>query len=616
MNPERELRTLAEEEVRRLDILRAGAVDLRRDVYRFVRYILEKGLVRTRNGNNIPKSAARPLAKILSYAGEAEAVEQDGCGHWSDHVSQVARELGLVSFDTEGKYAGYSSTEPSFPDNEIKVDEKAWRNWPKKTAIEKECAILEVHLRTTPNEFFEEATLVEGEGFDSHGCAIGPAGKMKLPGIRRGLLEFLLELEPNVWYESPGVVELLRARAPSLILDPSSREPDDRSTRRLRDWEWSGKKTGAKRPEATLEDIYTNFREFKSDEDRWKSRGEGQITSKTPDAFHRVEGRYLEFFLREIPYLCGFVELAYRKPSDRHGRDVVPPFERLYAFRLTPRFFQILRGNAEFDKVKVTVLPNFEVLVEAASYPEVTLETLGAFATPIREEGPVHLLRLEKKNVVEAAAEKRGGRPVAEVLEELASSPLPQNVAVELASWAGHGEKVVFYEGAALLEIQGSAEARREILSALGGDLVQDDRLEGFAIVRDPARAFQRLEERLHVPVRVEHRENAFAACPGRLGTAVPGERAARRAAPPAVKARLESEDLVGCRSACAPLLAALQEALRGEAGTCVRVGDDLLVLSAAALPGLRAALRRLSERFEVSVVTVPGVQTAPDKPR
>lgn len=604
-----ELRTLAEGELQRLDIRRAGAVDLRRDVYRFVRYVQEKRLVRTRYGNQIPKSAARPLAKVLSYAGEAQAMEEDGFGFWSDHVSQVGRELGLISFDTKGAYQGYSSTEPSFPDNEIKVEEKAWRTYLKKTALEKERAILEVHLRTTPNEFFNEATLVEGEGFDSFGCATGPAGKMKLLKTRRGLLEFLLELEPNLWYEARDVVESLKAVAPSLILDPSSRGPDCESTERLRHWEWdsgSGKKAGAKRPEVTLEDIYTNFREFKSDEDRWRRRGERQITAKTPDAFHRVEGRYLEFFLRQIPYLCGFVELAYRKPSDRHGLDVVPSFERLRAFRLTPRCFRILRGDAEFDKVKVTVLPTFEVLVEAPSYPELTLETLGPYSTPLREDGPVHRLRLEKKNVVEAAAQNRRARPAVEVLEELASSPLPENVAVELASWAGHGEKVVLYEGSALLEVQGSPEARQQVLSALG-DLVRDDRLEGFAVVCNPARAFQRLEEGLHVPIRIRHREHAFVACPGRLGTAVPEEGPARRSAPPVVKARLESEDLVGYRTACALLLAALEEALQGEARTCVRVGDGMLILSSDALPRLRAALRRLSGRFDVSLVTAPG---------
>ncbi len=605
--------TLAEEELGRLDILRAGAVDLRRDVYRFVRYVREEGLVRTRNGNNIPKSAGRALAKILSWAGEAEAVEREGWALWSDHVSQVARELGLISFDTEGEYAGYSSTEPSFPENEVQVEEKEWRSYLKKTALEKERAILEVHLRTTPNEFFNEATLVKGEAFDSFGCATGPAGKMKLPAIRRGLLEFLLDLEPHVWYETRGVVDLLKERRPTLILDPSSRSPDEESGRRLRDWEWSGTKAGARRPEATLEDIYKNFRERKPGDEGWR-RPQQQITSKTPDAFHRVEGRYLEFFLREIPHLCGFVELAYRKPSDRRGLDVVPPFERLRAFRLTPRFFQVLRGDAAFDKVKVAVLPNCEILVEAPSYPESTLEGLEPFAATLREEGPVHILRLEKKKVVEAAARDRGGRPVAEVLGELAASPLPQNVAVELASWAGHGGKAVCYEGFALLEIRGSAQERQQVLGSLG-DLVQDDRLEGFAIVRDPARAFERLEEGLHVPVRIGHRENAFAACPGGLGAAVPAGRPAGRTAPSAEKARLESEDLVGYRTACAPLLAALEDALRGEARTCFKVGDDLLVLSAAAMPRLRAAIRRLSERFDISVA-VAGARTETDEGR
>ena len=97
------LRTLSESETQALDILPAGPVDVRRDLFRFAGYVRDKGLVRTRRGNHIPKSAARDLAKLLSYPGEAAEVAGDGRGFWSDHISRVALKLGLVSFDTEGQ---------------------------------------------------------------------------------------------------------------------------------------------------------------------------------------------------------------------------------------------------------------------------------------------------------------------------------------------------------------------------------------------------------------------------------------------------------------------------------------------------------------------------------
>lgn len=74
------------------------------------------------------------------------------------------------------------------------------------------------------------------------------------------------------------------------------------------------------------------------------------------------------------------------------------------------------------------------------------------------------------------------------------------------------------------------------------------------------------------------------------------------RSAAAAVKVRLESEDLVGYRVPDASLLTALRGALEEKARTCL-VADDRLVVSAAALPELRQALRRLRERFDVDII-------------
>lgn len=218
---------------------------------------------------------------------------------------------------------------------------------------------------------------------------------MNLPRIRRGLLKFLTSFEPGVWYGFRETVERLKLQCPTLILDPDTRKPDGESQTRLRDWEFDRrynkkKKTAVKKPEPILEDIYTNFREFDALQNQWDRGSERKITSKTPDAFQRVEGRYLEFFMREIPYLCGFVDLAYRKPADRHGSEVSPPFERLQAFRLTSRFSRIMGEDAGFNTVKVTVLPNFEALVEAPSFPDVILRMMAPYTTPVHEEGPKH----------------------------------------------------------------------------------------------------------------------------------------------------------------------------------------------------------------------------------
>jgi len=602
----KELKTLSDARVERLDRFPVAGVDLRRDLYQLVRYVEERGLVRTKRGNAIPKTVARRLAKLLSYTEESKAVEEDGCGFWSDFVSYVAKVMGLVTFDTEGVYLGYSSTEPSYPDNEIKVNKKAWRTYLDKTPLKKEHALLDACCRLTKNEFFHRATLIDGERFDRFGSATGPAGAMDLPRIRRDLLQFFAtNLEPGRWYEMRDVVALLEVLQPHLILDPDTREPEAASRRRLRDWQWGHgrKKKRPAKPKSSLKDIYTNFREYGGGEERWDHRSKRQITSRTADAFRRVEGRYLEYFLSEIPYICRFVELAFRPGTDRHGLDVSPELERLRAFRLTSRFFQVIGNDAELDRVKVTVLPTFEVLVEAPSYPDVILQALAPYTCEIDEDGPIHRLRLEQRKVVEAAARDPKAPSVTQVLEKLSGTPVPENVAVESSCWSKRGDKVVFYQGFGLLELDGESE-RQAVLEDVG-ELVADDRLDRFVLVREPERVFSRLEERLHVPIRVKHKRRAFTRCAGRLGAASEGEEPKRKKRGTRTKAtpvRLKAEDLVGYRASDASLLPVLQEMLRLQTGTCVMADENLLVVSARDLPRVRAALRRLADRFEVTL--------------
>ncbi len=604
------IRALSENELTDAQIIPARPVNLRRDLYQFIAYVQTYGLTRTYRDNTIPKAAARKLAKVLSYKEEAQAVEERGAGFWSDKVSHVARTLGLVSFKTEGVYVGYSSTSASYPENDIVVDTKRWKAYLGKRPREKERAIVEALLQMTPNEFFDSATMILAEVFDSWGSATGPASRMKMPPIRRSLLKLLATLSPNVWYDTRSFVDFLRCEHPHLILDPATREPDSDSAYHLRQWEYQvkwakkGKEKEHLRPEVKLEDIYVNFREFeRKGYQEYSTKRERKITSRIADAFYRVEGRYVEWFLSEIPHLAGFVELAFRSSEDPHGREVVPEYERLRAFRLKPWFFAVMGDDPQLERVNVTVLPSFEIIIDALSYPESTLAELEPYTVLSGEDGPVIRLRLDRKKVIETAASC--DRPPAEVLTGITSKPIPANVAAELEAWCGHGRKLVFFDDeVALLELRGDADQRA--LEDLR-EYVVDQGEGGFVLLRDSDKAFDRLEQKLHVPARVRHPEGRFASA-GVFGANAPeiAEGSPRPKVPP-LKVPLQSEDLVGYHSPHRPLLEALHEALREKAATCMLPeGGDLLVVSAAALPKLRAALRSLSDRFEVEAEARP----------
>lgn len=560
--------------VSQLDGLRvqAATVDVRRDIFVLIRYIQEKSLTRTVRGNGIPQSAARRLAKLLSFANEANRFDDE---YWPDCVCDLARLMGLVSYDIKGILAGYSSTEPSFPDNQVRVNSQALRTYLAGSPLEKESALLHIMLESTPNEFFHSAALFPGSRLFSHwGSRLGPASRMKLPAIRRGLLKFLAELEAGPIYEFRSVVDLLQKKYPHLILDPATREQDRKSTELHREWQSECRRPrkgpAPPSPPVVLEDIYSNF------------RGDGgvQYTSETPDVFQLVEGRFLEGFLKGALYLLGCVELVWGSPT------ATP--ERLHAFRLTPRFFQLMSQDPDFGRARVTVLPTMEVLVEALSYPETLLSQLDPYAVLLQEASPIYRLRLERRKVVESAARDPQARPTA-LLDGLVHQPLPDIVRTELDHWTGQGDKLVIYDGYSLIEMvegEGVPECVREFRLESCAD--------GFTLVHQPERAFQALELDLLVPVRVLHGEDQFSACPGRLGSPAVSE-------PPALPCSLQSENIVAYSSSHTDLLKALQAELTEQAATCQLVGGRLF-LSATALPRMRAALRGLSRRFEVTL--------------
>lgn len=583
---------LREADLRNLELHPAGGVDLRRDLYLFAAFVRREGLKRSHRGNTIPKGPALKLAKILSWAGETEQVASEGDGSWSDYVSRLALRLGLVSFDEKGVYAGYSSHEPSFPDNHVKVNDAALASWLAATPLDKERRIFESLLETTPSEFFHRPTLFPGDPrFDAFGSATGPHQRMQFPVVRRRLLEILATLPVGEWLPLSGLVEHVKNTARSAILSP------DLKRKPLSDWELAQRKRGAKIPEKVV-DLYENFAE--SPDERHRRDAPRALTEATPDAFERVEGRYLQYFLQQIPYLCGFVDLGLAKlpAKAQYG---MPLKDRVRAFRLAPKLGQLLGADKAMNRVSVTVLPDFEVIVEAPSWPDRERDRLAPWCVLLKEEGPTHHLRIDQKQVVTWAAAQRDGASVALQLEQLSGRSLPANVAAELDAWCGHAEKLTVMENVAVVEVRAPVAEAEAVRGELG-KLVVATAGGGFLITTDQDRTVAVLEQRQRVPRVIAHAAGHFGACDGPLGAPARSSRRASPTAPSKRRASLALEDLVGCSTDDPKLLAALREALEGAGCWSSGTRDDkVMVVRATDLPQVRAALRKLADRFDVS---------------
>src|SRR5262249_22969673 len=161
-------------DVASLDVVTASP-DLRRDLHVFVDYVRTREIKRSHRGNALSKSDAKRLAKLMSDPEAAREVEQEGSSAWIDFVDDVALQLGFVSYDVEGEYVGYTSQEPSFPDNYVKYQAKVYEKFLATTAAKQESTLLDFLLQGdqgSSSEFYSRSVLGQLDRFSSWGSAV------------------------------------------------------------------------------------------------------------------------------------------------------------------------------------------------------------------------------------------------------------------------------------------------------------------------------------------------------------------------------------------------------------------------------------------------------------
>ena len=454
--------------------------DLRQDIHAFVEYARLHEIKRGHRDNLIPKAHQQRLARAMSDPASAGKMDEDGHSNWIDHVNRVCLGLKVVSYDTKGEYAGYSSAEPTFPDNYIEVEEKAYKKFLELSLPAQEQALLAFHVEGTAedrtgSEFFRQGTLSRSDPFDGFGCATGVAPTIPYAKVRRQLLELLARCPTGIWLRTASLVEFLKANDPWFLIPKVLPAEVVRSGR------------GA-------HSRYDNFVERKRGD--WGNRD--PISSKDPEGFAKVEGRYIERFLEGIPLVLGYADVAYLKRSRESA--IVPDRGLVAAFRVTEKLRRAIRN--EIAPPKITVLPNFEAHVESLFFPAQTEARLRPWSELV-QRGIVTVFKLTKAKVAAtSAAEPKEG--AIDTLEALSGQPLPGNVRQELNDWAEHSEKVILYTGFGLLE------GPRE--TAAANAFVVETVSPKLALVRAAEKLYRQLEAAEQVPIRIRHAEGALAA--------------------------------------------------------------------------------------------------------
>jgi hypothetical protein len=457
----------------------ANPADIRFDLHAFMEYARSHEIKRGHRDNRIPQGHQQRLAKLMSHPlGEAE-MDHDKCFPWIEHVDAICLALNFVRYDTKGVYAGYSSSEPSFPDNYISVDEGAYGKFVELPLQAQEEKLLEVHLgsgdsKAGGNEFFSRGVLSRADGFDYRGCATGVAPTIPFPTVRRRLLQLLGECPSGVWFSTASLVGHLRLHDPWFMI------PKEIPL--------------AVRKMSVHEGRYGNFVERKRGD--WSESK--PISDKDPEGFAKVEGRYLERFLEGIPLVLGYTEVAYVKRKTE--TPIEPSRGLLPAFRVTERLRRTI--HKEIAAPKVTVLPNFEVHVESLFFSAQIERDLHPLSELV-QRGIATVFKLRRSKVAAALAADPEADAIA-TLKFLSKRELPPNVEQELTDWGGHSEKFVLYEGFGLLE------GRREGTHA--DQFIEEAISPDFAIVRRTEKLYQDLETAELVPIKIRHGDKALKA--------------------------------------------------------------------------------------------------------
>lgn len=457
--------------------------DLRHDLHAYVEYVQDRDVKRLHRSNELNRSDSKRLAKLMSDSYAIEEVEAKGYSNWVNYLDELALAFKFTNYDTEGIYAGYTSSEPSFPDNYIEVDTKRYEEFIDLPLIEQEKKLLDLlvkHYLDGKNEFYDTSVLGRLSGFSRWGSATGIMPGLDFARARRFLIEVLQSCTPGVWYTTTSLIQYLKEHHPFFLIPEKPRYRYERDAEKGR---------------------YGNFHEGK----RWDT--EIKISESDADAFERVEGRYVERFLEGLPLILGYVEVAHSRTG---YKGYLPEMNQLLAFRVNDKFLHVMSG--ETIKPRVTVQPNFEVHVESELYPVRILAQLTKLADVVAKDR-TSILKLRKKKVLTQLSE-REDLDVIKLLEDISGQKLPQNVRIELEEWTGASEAFTLYENVVLFEGD--------------KDLPDIDRFTiecispTMRIVHSPDKLFTHLEQKELIPLRIKHRSSALKPLPNGAHTVFP----------------------------------------------------------------------------------------------
>ncbi|RLG14345.1 MAG: hypothetical protein DRN71_03225 [Candidatus Nanohalarchaeota archaeon] len=418
---------------------------IRKDIYKFIRYIESNSVILTKREDNIPVPVLRKLNRQMStrekIAGYArEWGDSSGDPQWIPFIYEICRELGLLRKESVGTVDRVTShyyrrrRHTEYPEYELCVLKQNWETYMDLNSHEKEQKILNILCDTEiiEPEFYNlpiYAEQVYGNRFSIRGSGINAQQYTKYPYVRKTLLNILGTLEPGRWYKTKSLIDYVKKNHPNLILDRAK-------------YPGTGKRE--KDP-----NFYYCFYEQKM------HGKETEVHDNDPRAFHKVEGRYITYFLETIPYMMNLVDLAYTTPKPG-----LPPAEHITAFRCTTQCRTVHSQDVQAHPTYAKILPTFEVFVPLEDFDEKIFIRLEKY-TKLLSEDKVYHLKIDKKKILACIETGEKIEDILAFFRSIADSKgLADNVAYELESYGAHAEKIKDTGATSIIEFPDAATAK------------------------------------------------------------------------------------------------------------------------------------------------------------
>ena len=443
--------------------------NIRQDLLSFYYYVKDRYVKRSYRENRIPQVDLKRLSTILQVPKVLKNFEEEtGC--WSEFICDLAYHLKIVSYIRHKESSWYVD---KITDNFIRLQPIAWKNYLQNLSGDKEKMILDVLMKNSVNEFYHKSSLGISPRFPTRGRDYCGSNDMDLFSIRVQLLKLLSSYEENKEIPFSDFVERVKREYPHLILKKGKHKQK-----------------------------YEYFYEYVTSKDLPYPK-EKEIQETDSDAFERVEGRYLAFFLEDIPALMQFVRLKYDQKvvEDRLSPS---PIHYIKSFTVLPKLKGVLTNQSEFHRVSVTITADFKIFLDAPLFPDRERELLEPYCKVHSYDKHVLTLELNRKKSVESLARETTIETPIDVIKKLTKN-IPQNVMIEMQEWCNQADQLIVYEDFGLLELRDFPEIYKEKLLEQMKDNISEQIVPGLFLVRAPKNSYEYMKLKEWAPEKIEH---------------------------------------------------------------------------------------------------------------